>query len=174
MDFQALFEGIKYFTEDYDEDDDDKAFKKFACERVGLSEAAASELIKIKVPKGYARYSLKAIRKIIPFLEDGFIERHAVYLAKLPELFGEERFVANKMDILADFRLCVKDYEWEKQNLTERERTHSLSLSERFGLVLEEKWKLSPADIALLYAFQEPSNYMDCSKDGRLPRVNLE
>ncbi len=173
MDLQTLFDGIKYFTEDYDEDDDDKAFKKFACERVGLSETAASELIKIKVPKGYARYSLKAIRKIIPFLKEGFIERHAVYLAKLPDLFGEERFAANKTDILADFRLCVKDYEWEKKNLTEREQKQCLSLSERFELVLEEKWKLSPADIALLYAFQEPSNYMDCSKDGRLPRVEL-
>ena len=178
MDAQALFDGIKYFTEDYDEEDD--AFARFARERVGLPEESAAMLTEIRVPDGYARYSLKAIRKIVPFLEEGFIEPYAVYLAKLPELFGEKLFSAAKAEILADFTTCVENYFWEKKNLSEQERGRCLSLSERFGHVLEEKWHLSPAQIGQLYAFQEPSNYDSLTaeeekgiKEGRLPRVKL-
>jgi|GEM_PF-1593896 len=178
MDAQTLFDGIKYFTQDYDEEGG--AFAKFARERVGLGEESAKLLTEIQVPDGYARYSLKAIRKIIPFLEDGFIEPYAVYLAKLPELFGEDFFSANKAKILADFRNCVEDYCWEKKNLSERERARHLPLSERFKQVLEDKWRLSPAEIDQMYVFQEPSNYDSPTaeeekgiEEGRLPRVKL-
>ena len=171
MDVQTLFDGLKYFTQDYDEEND--AFKKFARDRVGLSEENAEKLLKIKLPDGYARYSLKALRKIVRFLEMGFIERYAVYLANLPEIFGEERFSAVKEELLADFRQCRKDYLWERDNLPGWERRKCVSLSARFEQLLEEKWRISPADIARLYAFQEPSNYKDCSKEGRLPRVDL-
>ena len=178
MDVQTLFDGLKYFTQDYEEEDD--AFKKFARDRVGLSEENAEKLLKIKLPDGYARYSLKALRKIVRFLEMGFIERYAVYLANLPEIFGEERFAAVKEELLADFRQCRDDYLWEKKNLSDRERGKCIPLSERFAQLLEEKWRLSQADIARLYAFREPSNYDSLTeaedkgiKEGRLPRVKL-
>lgn len=178
MDVQTLFDGLKYFTQDYEEEDG--AFKKFAVERVGLSEEDAEKLLKIKLPDGYARYSLKALRKIVRFLEMGFIERYAVYLANLPEIFGEERFAAVKEELLADFRQCVDDYNWERKNLSDRERGKCISLSERFEQLLEEKWRLSRAEIARLYAFREPSNYDSLTeaeekgiKEGRLPRVKL-
>ena len=178
MDVQTLFDGLKYFTQDYEEEDD--AFKKFARDRVGLSEENAEKLLKIKLPDGYARYSLKALRKIVRFLEMGFIERYAVYLANLPEIFGEERFAAVKEELLADFGQCVEDYNWERKNLSDRERGKCISLSERFEQLLEEKWRLTQADIARLYAFREPSNYDSLTeaeekgiKEGRLPRIKL-
>lgn len=172
MDYQAIFDGIKYFSQDYDDDAPD-AFGIFATERLGLSPEKAAELEKIKVPSGYARYSLKAIRKIVPFLEEGYIERYAVYLAKLPDIFGEDFFISHKAEILADFGQCVKDYLWEKENLSDRERFRLLPLSDRFKQLLEEKWKIAPEKRELLYDFREPSNYEDCPKSDLLPRIKL-
>ena len=174
MDVQALFDGLYYFSHIYDEDDDDKAALKFASERVGLSEDAAAALIKIKIPDGYARYSLCAIRKIMPFLEMGYVERHAVFLAKLPDIMGE-CFENRKEELLHDFQQCVNDYVWEKENLSRREHVQGrlLSLTERLRNMLEEKWKIMPPEFEKLYSYQENSNYQDCSKEGILPRIEL-
>ena len=171
MDYQTLFDGVKYFRNDYDEED--SAFNSFATERVGLSEDTAAELMKINIPDGYARYSLNAIRKIVPFLEDGLIEPYAVYLAKLPVIMGEDFFNINKAEVMADFFQCIEDYTWEKENLTGREKTKILPLSERFTQLLEDKWRISKAQTEKLYKFQEPSNYQDCSQSGILPRIDL-
>lgn len=171
MDYQTLFDGVKYFKNDYDEEDN--AFKSFATERLSLSEDAAAELMKINIPDGYARYSLNAIRKIVPFLEAGLIEPYAVYLANLPAVMGKDIFAANKDEVTADFFQCVEDYIWEKENLTGRERAKILPLSERFSQLLEEKWHISKALSEKLYQFQEPSNYQDCSQTGCLPRIDL-
>lgn len=171
MDVQTLFDGIKYFSTNYDEEDD--SFFRFARERVGLPEESAVKLTQIKISDGYARYSLKALRKIVPFLEEGFIEPYAVYLAKVPELFEAGLYEANKDEIIADFQECVKNYMWEKENLEGGDSVRILPLSTRFGQILEDKWNIPPADIAKLYSFQEPSNYKDCSGEGRLPRVEM-
>lgn len=174
MDIQTLFDGLHYFTSIYDEDDDDKAFRKFALDRVGLSEDAAVALIKLKIPDGYAKYSLCAIRKIMPFLEMGYVERHAVFLAKLPELMGT-CFESRKEELLQDFQQCLNNYTWEKENLSRREQVQGrlLSLTERLRNMLEEKWKIMPAEFEKLYSYQENSNYQDCSGEGILPRIEL-
>ena len=171
MDYQTLFDGVKYFRNDYDEKDE--AFQSFATDRLGLSEDAAAELMKVTIPDGYARYSLNAIRKIVPFLEDGLIEPYAVYLANLPAVMGREFFDTNKAEITADFFQCLDDYNWEKENLTGRDRSKILPLSERFSQLLEDKWHIPKAKAENLYKFQEPSNYQDCSQTGILPRIDL-
>ena len=171
MDYQTLFDGVKYFKTDYDEEDD--AFKEFATKRIGLSEESACELMNISLPDGYARYSLNAIRKITPFLEDGWIEPYAVYLANLPEVFEKGMFVLHKDEILADFKQCIEDYIWEKENLTGKDCSKCISLSARFEQLLEEKWHIPVARLEKLYAYQEPSNYQNCSNTGVLPRVDL-
>lgn len=171
MDYQTLFDGVKYFRNDYDEEN--SAFSSFATERVGLLGDAAAELMKINIPDGYARYSLNAIRRIVPFLEDGLIEPYAVYLAKLPVIMGAEIFNSNKVEVIADFFQCIEDYNWEKENLTGRERTKILPISERFAQLLEDKWHILKVQTEKLYKFQEPSNYQDCSQTGILPRIDL-
>jgi len=173
MDYQAVFDGLKYFRTDFDGDDDGEAFKKFAVERVGLSDKAAEEFIKTDIKEGYAKYSLYAIRKIIPFLEKGFSEPYAVFLAKLPDIMGKEFFAVKEKEVLEDFCQCVDDYLWEKQNLDYREKHRILGLSERFRQLLEEKYKCPPEKVAELYEFKEQSNYSDHTAEGVLPRVEL-
>ncbi len=171
MDYQTVFDGLKYFQQDFV--DESAAFNRFATERVGLSEEAAEAFVNINVPEGYAKYSLYAIRKIIPFLEAGYIEPYAVFLAKVPEIIGKDIFVIHKNEILADFQQCLEDYNWEKQHLDYREKSRIIGLSERFKQLLEEKWKCQPAKIAELYEFKEQSNYAEHIADGILPRLDL-
>ncbi len=172
MDYQTVFDGLKYFKCDFD--GDDSAFKKFATERLGLSDEKADAFMKINISEGYAKYSLYAIRKILPFLESGYIEPHAVFLAKLPDIFGHEKFVSVKDEVLADFEQCLDDYNWEKRNLELHERRHIISLTERFKELLEEKWKCQKSELDKLYEFKEPSNYeVGIDDDYKLPHIDL-
>ena len=67
-------------------DDTDK-LKGFAMNRLQLSEDEAERFAHISMPRDYASLSLKAIRKILPFLKDyGLIYSHAVFLANLDEV----------------------------------------------------------------------------------------
>lgn len=63
--------------------DGQENLKNFAIEKLGLTEDKAEKFSKIKLNQGYATLSLSAIKKIIPFLQRGFLYSHAVYLANL-------------------------------------------------------------------------------------------
>ncbi len=53
-------------------------------------------LLKRKITVGYGDLSLKALRKIIPFLKQGYLYNDAVLLAKIPELLGENWMLKEK------------------------------------------------------------------------------
>jgi len=67
-------------------DDEDK-LKEFAKSRLQLSDDDATRFSKISLPQDYASLSLKAIRKILPYMRDyGLIYSHAVFLGNLKEV----------------------------------------------------------------------------------------
>jgi CRISPR-associated endonuclease Csn1 len=68
--------------------DGQENLKAFAVEKLGLDDEKAEKLSKIKLNQGYATLSLSAIKKIIPFLQKGFLYNHAVYLANLHKVLG--------------------------------------------------------------------------------------
>lgn len=168
MTIQTLFDGLIYLTNTLD---NENALRKFAIDRVGLTEEQTKEFLKIKIPDGYANYSLCAIRKIIPFLECGYIERYAVSLAKIPDIMGDEFYKQHELEIFQDFNKCVADYTWEKTHLVKYEKL--LPLMDRIKIMLEEKWKIAPSRLEQLYSFREKSEYADQSKQGILPRIDL-
>lgn len=59
---------------------------QFAQERLQLSPEEAKTFSDITLPSDYASLSLKAIRKILPYLRRGLIYSHAVFLANLGEV----------------------------------------------------------------------------------------
>ena len=69
----------------YTFDSEDK-LKEFARIRLGFTEDNIEKFVKIKLKKDYANLSLKAIKKIIPFLREGLLYSHAVFLAKLEDI----------------------------------------------------------------------------------------
>lgn len=67
--------------------DDEEKLKEFAVNRLQLDEELAQKFSKINMPNDYAALSLKAIRKILPYMRDyGLIYSQAVFLANLSEV----------------------------------------------------------------------------------------
>ncbi len=78
----------------FDFDDDDK-LHEFARTKLNLDEEKADKFCKINFPQGYGNLSLKAIRKILPFLRKGYLYSHAVFLANIPFMIGAKEFEKN-------------------------------------------------------------------------------
>ena len=72
----------------YDFDDDEK-LHEFALNKLHLDSEKTEAFCKIHLQQGYANLSLKAIRKILPFLRKGYVYSHAVFLANIPTMIGE-------------------------------------------------------------------------------------
>lgn len=70
-------------------DDMDK-LRSFAKEKLKLPDADADRFVKINLKKGYASLSLSAIKKILPYLQQGFLYSHAIYLANAHKILGRD------------------------------------------------------------------------------------
>lgn len=93
-------------------------------------------LLKNSLMVGYADLSLKAMRKIIPFLREGFIYNKAVLLAKLPEVL-ENDWDKNKETILNLINNANKKYDFQKTivNISNKliEKHKALEYENSFG-----------------------------------------
>lgn len=74
-----------HFLHDFEDD----FLERFASEKFGIDRIQI-ESFKDSLPNGYSNISIKALRKIIPFLNEGFLYNEAVLLAKIPEFIGSE------------------------------------------------------------------------------------
>lgn len=70
--------------------DSAEKLKEFATEKLGLPTEKVEEFSKIKLQQGYATLSLSAIKKLLPYLQRGFIYSEAVYLANMHRVLGKE------------------------------------------------------------------------------------
>ncbi|MBP5577609.1 MAG: type II CRISPR RNA-guided endonuclease Cas9 [Treponema sp.] len=70
--------------------DDDEKLHEFALNNLHLDSEMADKFCSIHFQQGYANLSLKAIRKILPFLRKGYVYAHAVFLANIPTMIGED------------------------------------------------------------------------------------
>ena len=77
-------------------DSKEKLFE-FALDKLILDEDKAKRFSEIRLPNGYATLSLSAIKRILPYLQQGIIYSTAVYLANLPKVLG--RFELSEKDI---------------------------------------------------------------------------
>lgn len=99
--------------------DDAEFVVEFAKKHLNLSDNKTNELTRIwgAISQGYAMLSLKAIKSIIYFLKKGFIYSDAVLLAKLPDLFGKEKWGKYEDELLNDFAEISKINRTERKNL---------------------------------------------------------
>ncbi|OAV76115.1 hypothetical protein Barb7_00221 [Bacteroidales bacterium Barb7] len=82
--------------------DGQENLKKFALEKLKLDEEKSEKFSKIKLNRGYATLSLSAIKKILPFLQKGFLYSHAVYLANLYKILGSEKITDDLINFFAE------------------------------------------------------------------------
>ena len=81
------FEDIWHVLFSFDSND---KLNEFAINKLNLDNEKAKKFSEIKLQQGYATLSLSAIKKILPFLYEGFVYSEAIYLANLPKVFGEK------------------------------------------------------------------------------------
>ncbi|MCF8225399.1 MAG: type II CRISPR RNA-guided endonuclease Cas9 [Bacteroidales bacterium] len=70
--------------------DSDEKLAAFAKNKLLLDEEQVKVFLKIKLSKEFSSLSLKAIRKILPYLRTGLIYSHAVFLANMEEVIPRE------------------------------------------------------------------------------------
>lgn len=63
--------------------------KQWAIDKLQFDEATAEKFADIRISGSFASLSLCAIRKILPWLEQGYIYPHAVLFAKIPDIVGK-------------------------------------------------------------------------------------
>lgn len=68
----------------------DNKLQLWAEKNLQLNEEQCKKFAGIKLSHGFASLSLKAIHKILPFLRQGYIYSHAVELANIPVIVGQE------------------------------------------------------------------------------------
>ncbi|KAF2518536.1 hypothetical protein E0W68_09445 [Flavobacterium salilacus subsp. salilacus] len=70
--------------------DDRESLKDFAVNKLGLDEEKTNKFAGRRLKQGYATLSLSAIKKILPYLQRGYIYSQAVYMANLYKVLGSE------------------------------------------------------------------------------------
>lgn len=85
----------------FDFDSNEKVYE-FASQKLKLDDEKTKLFCDITFPQGYANLSLKAIRKILPFLRDGHIYTKAVFLANIPAMIGKEFFERDQKTIVSE------------------------------------------------------------------------
>lgn len=80
--------------------------KRFAAEKLKLEEEKAESFAKIRLQQGYATLSVNVIKKVLPYLQQGFIYSEAIYLANFPKVLGQEKL--NEGDI-ENYSSIIKD-----------------------------------------------------------------
>ena len=107
-------------------DFDEEYLKTFAINKLGVNNGivkrdkkdvllSPSPLVTLKgrLTTGYGNLSLKVLKKIIPFLKQGYIYNEAVLYCKLPELFGKE-WEDKKDAILELLKNSNEIYHWDE------------------------------------------------------------
>lgn len=70
--------------------DDKEKLKQWGKDKLQLSDEEAEKFSKLRLTHSFASLSLAAVKKILPWLEQGLIYPHAVLMAKVPDIVGRE------------------------------------------------------------------------------------
>lgn len=107
---------------------DKENVKRWGMERLQLSDEDAEKFSKIRLSHNFASLSLSAIRRILPWLEQGLIYSRAAIMAKIPDIVGSEiwqehgkRIQSEMLEFIDNFNasdknmqgtldFCIKDY----------------------------------------------------------------
>lgn len=94
--------------------DSNEKLKEFGLQKLKLDEESAKRFSKINLQQGYATLSLSAIKKILPYLQKGFMYSESVYLANLHKVVNNNEITlddANK--IVETISEIIKDHKTE-------------------------------------------------------------
>ncbi len=97
---------------------------KFAQEKLNFNDDVTKRFINLRLPNGYATLSLSAIKKMLPYLQKGYLYSHAVYMANLPKVLGinkidekDHEHFSHEIGILINKNRFEKDVKQTTNNL---------------------------------------------------------
>ncbi|MCQ2369181.1 MAG: CRISPR-associated protein Csn1 [Paludibacteraceae bacterium] len=134
---------------------------EFAKSKLQMDEDQAQKFAAIKLRRGYASLSIKAIKRILPFLQQGMLYSHAVFFAKIPEIVGLDIWNIQKEKIIND----IYSYSNLKEDTEEKQ-----SLEDIVKEYLSNNFELNPGALDKLYHPSMIDTYEDAkpNKDGIL------
>jgi len=126
-------------------DDEDK-LRVFAKNRLQLDDEQAEKFSKISMPNDYAALSLKAIRKILPYMRDyGLIYSEAVFLANLVEVLPQHIWGIKETREAAIENVIEVMHSYDKNNVD------SVTLEQCVKGFLKDRYNISDDDLKRLY-----------------------
>ena len=96
---------------------DEEKIKEFGIKRLGFDEEKANKFSNINLKQGYASLSLCAIKKILPYLEKGFLYSHSAYFANLDKVL-KDKSDSIKKSVKKDIAGIIDDYDDNKRLLS--------------------------------------------------------
>ena len=141
-------------------DDEDK-LREFAKNRLQLDDDDAEKFSKISIPNDYAALSLKAIRKIIPYMRHyGLIYSEAIFLANLVEVLPRHIWGIKELREATIENLIDVMHSYDKNNVDglTLETCVKAFLKERYQVGDEELKKLYHPSMMELYPRQRPND----------------
>lgn len=89
---------------------------EFAKDKLGLDEKNAKAFSKTKLKKDFASLSLSAINKILPYLKEGLLYSHAVFVANIENIVDENIWKDEKQRdyIKTQISEIIENYSFEK------------------------------------------------------------
>ncbi len=131
--------------------DEAEFVSEFAKNTLEFDQAKSDALVRLHndIQQGYSKLSLKAIRNINRFLEDGLIYTEAVLLAKLPDIFGKEKWEENKSNIVNHISVIISNNRKEKntKNITNALIANYKSLEDEQFAYKKYDYKLDQNDL---------------------------
>lgn len=134
--------------------DSDEKLANFARSRLNFNDEQVKEFLKIRLKHDYASLSIKAIKKILPYLREGLIYSHAVFLANMEEILPAEIWEnqENRLLIRNEIYTIIQTQNEEKQiveivnsiikNIRERSEVWSEEAEEYFEKDLINRIKI--------------------------------
>lgn len=96
--------------------DEPEYVEEFAKKKLHFDESQTKQVVRLfgAIQQGYSMLSLKAIRNINRFLQNGLIYSDAILLAKLPDIF-KDKWSISKEDIINNIDTIIKQNKEQKQ-----------------------------------------------------------
>lgn len=141
--------------------DDDEKLKEFAKNRLQMNAEQAKAFSKISLPNDYAALSLKAIRKILPYMRDyGLVYPEAVFLANLVEVLPRHIWGIKEMREAAIETVIEVMHSYDKNNVdgVTLETCVKEFLKERYNVTDDDLKKLYHPSMIDLYPRQRPND----------------
>ena len=126
-------------------DDEDK-LKQFGMSRLQLNEEQADKFSKISLPNDYSSLSLKAIRKILPYLKDyGLLYSEAVFLGNLEEVLPRHVWGIREMRRAAIENVIRVMHGYDKSNVD------GITLEQCIKSFLQDRYNIDDKTLKKLY-----------------------